>query len=383
MSESVLDRIGSLASRLQDRVGRRFGNCRTCGRPTRSHRLGSGVQCHRCHVDGRHVVVTDGGHTEAPDVASLLEEARSYLVAVGELEEDDAVPVDELVAQSEAVGYSAREVREALRETDEVVAGDDALETVRVSTPDTDPEYDTGRGESPDNAEEDGRGVVSHLSDLTGETGRTDLEAGVDPSTDRWAALDLSTEAATYPPELLEREQWMGQLAGEKIPFAPWGDASHPDGEPDKDARYKWGIHDMFVDGETVALAEDDPRLGGRVFLQQDDDPYAFVDGDDVRDPKTGDIHPAFLAFLDHLGVTYGDVSTSGSGVHAYYRGELPGDLPEAKWEIDSEPFGANDDPPAIEIYANTHVNVTTGDHLVGTGTEVRPWDDDALEAIL
>jgi len=70
----------------------------------------------------------------APDVASLFEEARSYLVAVGELEEGDALPLDELVAQGEAVGYAAREVREALRETDAVVAGDDALETVRGVT---------------------------------------------------------------------------------------------------------------------------------------------------------------------------------------------------------------------------------------------------------
>jgi len=308
----------------------------------------------------------------APDWPGLLEETRAIL----QLDADDPVPEAELVETADdhgygvdVAGYSAREaVRRARRDADTLEATDD-LQYVRLAdTPET-----------PDSGGIDARGAGSPDDDPQGETGET----GVEPSADRWAALHLAIEPATYPPELLEREQWMGQVAGEKIPFAPWGDADHPDGEPDKDARYKWGIHDMFVDGETVALAEDDPRLDGRVFLQQDDDPYAFVDGDDVRDPETGDIHPAFLALLELLGVTYGDVSTSGSGVHAYYRGELPGDLPEAKWQIDTEPFGANDDLPTIEIYANTHVNVTTGDHIVGTGTQVRPWDDDALEAIL
>ncbi|MFB6094132.1 MAG: hypothetical protein ABEJ77_04235, partial [Halanaeroarchaeum sp.] len=146
-----------------------------------------------------------------------------------------------------------------------------------------------------------------------------------DAGADSWDAVDFTAPGAdTYPPELLEREQWMGRR--EKLPFAPWGDADHPEGEPDKDARYKWGIRDMYADGETVAIAEDDPRLDGRVFIQREDDPYAFVDGDDVRDPETGAVHPAFRAILEHLGVTYADVSTSGAGVHAYYRAE--GGLP-------------------------------------------------------
>jgi len=116
----------------------------------------------------------------APDVASLFEEARSYLVAVGELEDGDALPLDELVAQGEAVGYAAREVREALRETDAVVAGDDALETVRVSTPDADPECDPGTDGSPDNAEEAGRGAGSTTSDPQGEAGETDPAPAVE-----------------------------------------------------------------------------------------------------------------------------------------------------------------------------------------------------------
>lgn len=92
-----------------------------------------------------------------------------------------------------------------------------------------------------------------------------------------------STEAAFTAPkrgvwasELLNREQWMGHV--EKRPFAPWADRDHPEADGDEDARWKWGITDNYVDGDTIAIAEDDPRLDGRVFLQQDDDPYVFVD---------------------------------------------------------------------------------------------------------
>jgi len=86
------------------------------------------------------------------------------------------------------------------------------------------------------------------------------------------------------------------------------------------------------------------------------------------------------------LGATYADVSTSGAGVHAYYH--APEGLPidgkgQATFEIDTEPWGANDDPPAVEIYANKHVNVTTGDHVLGTPDDLTEWDADALRAIL
>ena len=196
---------------------------------------------------------------------------------------------------------------------------------------------------------------------------------------------------SVWSPEHLNREQWMGH--SDKKPFAPWGDkdtpapcseTGHTDAsECDCDARFKWGYEPQYVDGETVAMGEDDPRLDGRVFLQTDEDPYAFVDGDDVRDPETGEVHPAFVEILEQLGISYADISTSGAGVHVYYRGELPNDIPQASWPIDDEPWGSNDEEPAIEIYANKHVCVATGDHVPGSGTEVNEWDAEALEAIL
>ncbi len=204
-------------------------------------------------------------------------------------------------------------------------------------------------------------------------------------SGDGWENADFTNpQPDTYPPELLECEQWMGRVKDGKLPFSPWGNSDHPDAPAEKDARYKWGLEQNYADGETVSLAEDDPRLGGRVFIQREDDPYAFVDGDDVRDPETGEVHPAFRTMLQHLGVTYADVSTSGSGVHAYYRGELPLEgKGQATFEIDTEPWGANNDPPTVEIYANKHVNVTTGEHVRHTPLTVAVWDADVLGTIL
>ncbi|WP_232703505.1 hypothetical protein [Halobacterium wangiae] len=201
-------------------------------------------------------------------------------------------------------------------------------------------------------------------------------------SSERWEAADFATPTSgTWPAELLEREQWMGHVA--KKPFAPWADRDHPEADVDEDARWKWRLTENYVDGETVALAEDDPRLDGRAFLQQPDDPYVYVDGDDVRDPETSDIHPAFVATLEHLGLTYADISQSDAGAHAIYRGELPDGVKQAAWQLDDAPWGANDDLPSIEIYPGKRVCVMTGHHVPGTPTEVREWNADVLKPLL
>jgi len=248
-------------------------------------------------------------------------------------------------------------------------------------------------GEEPDipdanprgNADESGsNGPVSSDTDESDDGRELDRD---DDRLDRgeWSDADFAdSERGVYPSTLLDREQWMGRLADSKQPFSPWADRDHPEADADDDARFKWGLSENYVDGDTVAIAEDDQRLDGRVFIQRESDPFAFVDGDDVRDPETGEVHPAFVAILDRLGLTYADVSTSGSGVHAYYRGELPGgESGQEVFDIDDEPFGANDDAPTVEIYANKHVNVTTGAHVPGTPTDVRDWDVDALDDIL
>ncbi|WP_340098282.1 winged helix-turn-helix transcriptional regulator [Salinibaculum salinum] len=193
----------------------------------------------------------------------------------------------------------------------------------------------------------------------------------------------------------------MARLPRAKIPFAPWGDPDAPsacnsadcpadradDPDCDCDARFKWGYPGHYRDGDTFDKDADAYRkrgdIAGRVFIQRESDPFMFVDGDDVRDPDTNAVHPEFVRILDALGGTYGDVSDSDAGVHAYYIGDLPDEQGQAVFEIDTEPWGSNDDPPTVEIYANKHVCVTTGNHIAGTPDDVRELDDDALEEIL
>jgi len=79
------------------------------------------------------------------------------------------------------------------------------------------------------------------------ESDSTDVNSKRDTDTDSrsdivdtWGAVDFSnTMPDSYPSALLDREQWMGRLAGEKLPFTPWGDKDYPESDPDKDARYK------------------------------------------------------------------------------------------------------------------------------------------------
>jgi len=236
-------------------------------------------------------------------------------------------------------------------------------------------------------AEEQGGSPDETPTPDVGETGSKTTETG------DYTDIDFAdTVPATYPPALLETEQWMGRKG--KLPFAPWGEQDAPaecrkDGHDtaascDCDARFKWDHTEHYVDGETVGMAEDDPRLDGRVFIQRDSDRFVFVDGDDVRCPETGEVHPEFIALLDRLGFSYADVSTSGAGVHAYYTGEIPVDgQGQAVFDIDTEPWGENDDPPTVEIYANKHVCVATGDHVRGTPEDLVEWDHTELERIL
>jgi hypothetical protein len=221
----------------------------------------------------------------------------------------------------------------------------------------------------------------SNPTSASGESAFLPPDEGCNARSD-WSAANFARATSdTYPPALLEREQWMGRRG--KLPFSPWAERDHPEADPDKDARYKWGLSENYATGGRVALAEDDSRLDGRVLIQLEDDPFAFVDGDDVRCPETGEVHPDFVQVLGRLGVTYADVSTSGTGVHAYYQGALPNDQSQAVFEIDAEPWGANDDAPTVEIYAGKHVNVATGEHVHGTPLDVNRWDDDGLRAVL
>lgn len=58
---NIKNKIGSLRNRIEQRIGRSFGECDSCGKPTRSHRVGTRLVCHDCHTDNQPRLVTDGG----------------------------------------------------------------------------------------------------------------------------------------------------------------------------------------------------------------------------------------------------------------------------------------------------------------------------------
>jgi hypothetical protein len=137
------------------------------------------------------------------------------------------------------------------------------------------------------------------------------------------------------------------------------------------------------VTGRDIGLAVGTAQIRGRSYIFSEDDPYLFIDLDDVRCPVTGRVHPVAIAFLAHLGPTWIEVSQSGTGLHAVYFGELPGDLVEPDPVIDDEPWGANEKKPQIEFYSSTTVGVLTGKTVPGATQEVRECDQDALRSIL
>jgi hypothetical protein len=213
-----------------------------------------------------------------------------------------------------------------------------------------------------------------------------------EPAFSAWEEADFGdTNPGVYPSDHRDRASWMVQNGG-KMAYAPWSSRDEPApcsehnttaDKCDCDARWKWGHAPNRRPFEKAKLALDDRRFDGLAFIQTEDDPFVFVDGDDVRDPETGAVHPAFRAVLEHLGPTYADVSTSGTGVHAYYRGALPDGETAPSWPIDDEPFGANDDLPEIELYSGKHVCIATGEHVSGTPTEARRWNGEVLRPLL
>jgi hypothetical protein len=243
-------------------------------------------------------------------------------------------------------------------------------------------------------------GLESGENRDSGEESHPDAE---EPEAESWHDVEFSAPGRRHwAPLQTEFDHWMCREES-KAPFSPWADAdapvecTHNDHDTattcdhcEHHAGYKWGSRGsgeyVHADHDTAReWAEKHPNLSDDlVFIQRESDPFAFVDGDDVRCPDTGEVHPAFVAILEHLGLTYADVSTSGSGVHAVYRGEVSIDgKGQASFELDVEPWGENDSPPTIEFYANKHVCIATGDHVPGSGTEVHEWDHDVLETIL
>jgi hypothetical protein len=93
--------------------------------------------------------------------------------------------------------------------------------------------------------------------------------------------------------------------------------------------------------------------------------PYSAVDIDKCRDPETGQIEPWAQAIIDEMN-SYCELSPSGSGVHIWFRGELPKGRRRAG---------------RVEMYGEARYFTVTGLHVAGTPLTVEARDPKSLQS--
>jgi len=192
-------------------------------------------------------------------------------------------------------------------------------------------------------------------------------ESCEDLNTDVDDCPTLEAEPNVWASNVEDYDCWIpwGRVDGRKQPHAVY--ASH-------DNPMSWSEPDLWRDAESARMAIVDDRIEGPgIVLQHEDDPYAdwadpfyVVDYDDVRDPKTGAVHPTVAEHVE-MADSYADVSTSGTGVHIIAQGSLPEDVKTIQATLpDHDAFPGAE----IEVYDGKRFVAMTGDHVVGTPTE-------------
>lgn len=208
--------------------------------------------------------------------------------------------------------------------------------------------------------------------------------------------MSLQQRSIAFPEELKALEfwcPWTFDSAGRKRPRAPhlndgehaypvrWGRAAiEEEGEPDPRTDFETCM--KFVrDSSGLSFPTDDPehRLFPGMIAPQDIDDrdrvLTQVDLDDVRDPQSGEIHPAAREIIQRSN-SYASLSSSGEGVHVLVWGRLPGDRGKFIGELDDVPVGALDDEPQVEVYDHGRVYALTGNHLDMTPLRVADGQD-------
>ena len=140
-----------------------------------------------------------------------------------------------------------------------------------------------------------------------------------------------------------------------RTPLRAWTDPSH------------WLTH--------PAAAAAAPASGGVGYVLSADDPYLVLDGDDCRDPASGDLEPWAREVVHRL-ASYAEVSVSGTGIHVWVLARLPEGAPRC-WPA---PGGRG----KLELYHGPgRFIAVSGRHLAGTPAtiEERQVELDALLA--
>src|SRR5262249_10063621 len=94
------------------------------------------------------------------------------------------------------------------------------------------------------------------------------------------------------------------------------------------------------------------------------------IDFDACRDPETGEFTAWGAEWLELVGPhTYTELSQSGSGFKAYFRGTTP-ELPRNVYELEGERIPAK--RPQIEVYVKDRYFETTGNKLHGSPDDIK-----------
>lgn len=163
-----------------------------------------------------------------------------------------------------------------------------------------------------------------------------------------------SVESGVYPVSMIDSDQWVlwKIREGDKIPVAPWhtGTLYGVNGQ----SKAVWTSFENAVDWRDKM-----PRNLGLGFVLSEDDPYSFIDYDDVRD-ESGKLLDRPRRHLERLN-SYSAVSTSGTGIHVYTRADLSENVKSVVGKLE---------PGSIEIYDKNRFIALTGKHLESTPKE-------------
>ena len=95
-------------------------------------------------------------------------------------------------------------------------------------------------------------------------------------------------EPRTWPQIWLQKDFWMPSK--DKVPVNPTKPAK---------TRFKWGLSENWMGFEEASKWLIDPQMKCLTMEVREEDELVFFDGDDVRDPETGKIHPGFIEIYD------------------------------------------------------------------------------------
>ncbi|MBF0737418.1 DNA primase [Staphylococcus arlettae] len=153
-------------------------------------------------------------------------------------------------------------------------------------------------------------------------------------------ALEIPEELKELPQWVLWRAEWDNkQQQYKKVPYSYAGyRASSTESET-------WTIFDAIH-----SLYEKNDSYNGIGFVLSNDDDYICLDIDDAVNPDTGRLKTDLALEMTEL--TYCELSPSGTGLHCFFKGELPSERKKKRSDLD------------IELYNNARFMTVTGESI-------------------